>query len=139
MIYFNCDYNEGAHPNILKALEKTNYVQSPGYGTDDFCKGAADTIRALCEAPNASVHFLVGGTQTNFTVISAALRAHQGVLSADSGHINVHETGSIESYGHKVLALPSTDGKIYADQIDEYCTLHYNDDSFEPISIMKGT
>lgn len=133
MIYFNCDYNEGAHDNIMQALVKTNMEQTVGYGCDEHCRHAADMIRKFAKCPDADVHFLVGGTQTNETVITAALRSHQGVLAADTGHINVHETGAIEACGHKVLALPSVDGKITAKQIDDYYKAHISDASFEHI------
>ena len=119
MIYFNNDYSEGCHPNILKKLTATNYEQTPGYGTDSYCDRAAAKIKALCNNENLHVHFLVGGTQTNLTVIAAALRPYQAVISAVSGHINVHETGAIEATGHKVIGLPSDDGKITAAQIEK--------------------
>lgn len=131
MIYFNNDYSEGCHPAILEALAKTNYEQTPGYGEDCYCAAAADKIRALCGREDLAVHFLVGGTQTNLTVIDAALRPHQGALCADSGHINVHETGAVEATGHKVLGLPSPDGKITARQVTETVRAHRADASFE--------
>lgn len=131
MIYFNNDYAEGCHPAVLKRLIDTNLEQTSGYGTDHYCMTAADKIRALCDNPDLSVHFLVGGTQTNLTVIDAALRPHQGVLCAESGHINVHETGAVEATGHKVLALPSNDGKITADQIRNNVLAHRTDEAFE--------
>lgn len=133
MIYFHNDYSEGCHPMVLDALTRTNLEQTPGYGEDAYCVSAADKIRTACNAPEAAVHFLVGGTQTNMTVIAAALRPHQGVLSADSGHIHVHETGAVEATGHKVLALPASDGKISAAQIEEAVLAHRRDDSFEHI------
>ena len=95
MIRFECDYLEGAHPLILKRLGETNLLQTAGYGEDPFCAGAREKIRAACGGADVEVHFLVGGTQTNFTVISAMLRPHQGVLAASTGHINVHETGAV--------------------------------------------
>lgn len=119
MIYLNCDYAEGAHENILAALAAAGGEQNPGYGQDGHCLRAAQAIRTLCKAPGADVHFLVGGTQANMTVIAAALRPHQGVLCAQTGHINGHETGAVEATGHKVLALAHTDGKISASQVDE--------------------
>ena len=131
MIRFECDYTTGAHPKILEALLSTNLEASPGYGEDGHCEHARAMLRELCQAPEAGVHFLVGGTQANTTVISAALRPHQGVLCARTGHINVHETGAIESTGHKVLALPGQDGKITAGQIDRYCQEHYDDVAWE--------
>ena len=133
MIRFQCDYQEGAHPSILKKMEETNYEQTVGYGNDPYCESARKKIRELCNAPEADVHFLVGGTQTNFTVISAILRPYQGALAAVSGHINVHETGAIEATGHKVLALPSEDGKITAAQIREAYEAHWNDADHEHI------
>ena len=119
MIYFNNDYSEGCLPQIMEKLFVTNMEQTPGYGVDSYCVEAADKIKRLCNKADAAVHFLVGGTQTNLTVIAAALRPYQAVISADSGHINVHETGAIEATGHKVIALPSADGKITAAQIEK--------------------
>ncbi len=133
MIRFQCDYGEGAHPSILKRLEETNMEQTAGYGEDPYCESARRKIRELCESPEADVHFLVGGTQTNFTVISAILRPHQGVLAAQSGHINVHETGAVEATGHKVLTLPSTDGTICADQVREIWKEHWEDANHEHV------
>ncbi|MBR5021849.1 MAG: aminotransferase class I/II-fold pyridoxal phosphate-dependent enzyme [Oscillospiraceae bacterium] len=112
MRYFNNDYNEVCHPAILSAFAENASVQMPGYSEDTCCREAAELIRKKCDAPNAAVHFLVGGTQTNLTVIAAALRPHQGVIAAESGHISVHETGAIEATGHKVITLPSKDGKV---------------------------
>lgn len=133
MIRFESDYLEGALPEIMVRLSDTNYEQTPGYGTDAYCAAAREKIKTACEAPCADVHFLVGGTQTNTTVISAALRPHQGVLAAKTGHIEAHETGAIEATGHKVLTLPSEDGKITAEQIRKYVELHRADESFEHI------
>ena len=106
MIYFQCDYAEGCHPKILEALTRTNLEQTPGYSMDDHCNHARQMIREACGQPEADVHFLVGGTQTNTTVIASILRPYQGALCADTGHINCHETGAIEATGHKVLPLP---------------------------------
>lgn len=131
MIRFECDYTTGAHPKILEALVNTNSESCPGYGVDIHCERARVMLRALCQAPEAGVHFLVGGTQANTTVIAAALRPHQGVLCAETGHINVHETGAIEATGHKVLGLASADGKITAEQIDRYCRDHYDNVAWE--------
>lgn len=131
MIRFECDYTEGAHPRIMEALMRTNMEQTKGYGEDEHCEHARELIREKCGSADADVHFLVGGTQTNMTVIAAALRPHQGVICAESGHINVHETGAVEATGHKVLALPSADGKITAVQIKALCEEHFQDDSFE--------
>ena len=133
MIRFNCDYTEGAHPQILQRLIDTNMEQHPGYSEDEYCRRAAEKIRSLCQAPEAAVHFIVGGTQTNLIVIASALRPHQGVVCADTGHINVHETGAIEATGHKVLGLSSVNGKITAEQVAEYCEEHIHNPAFEHI------
>ncbi len=133
MIRFNCDYLEGAHPRILEKMLETNFVQTPGYGEDEYCDRAREIIKEKCGVPDAYVQFLVGGTQTNLTVIASTLRPYQGVLSAQTGHINVHETGAIEATGHKVLALPSEDGKITAAQVQEAYDLHWADESHEHI------
>ena len=131
MIQFQCDYNEGAHPAILKRLGDTNMEQTVGYGEDSYCEEARALIRKACESEEVDVHFLVGGTQTNTTVISHTLRPYQGVLTAVSGHINVHETGAIEATGHKVLAIASEDGKLKATQIEEAMQAHMNEDGPE--------
>ena len=131
MLYFNNDYSEGCHEAILEALVRTNYDQTPGYGEDAFCARAAEKIRALCGSRDCGVHFLVGGTQANFTVIAAALRPYQGVLCAGSGHIHVHETGAVEGTGHKCLALPAREGKITGKQVREAVLAHRRDSSFE--------
>ena len=111
-LYFASDYQEGAHPAILQRLTETNLEKSEGYGTDAFCASAREKIRRACRCPEAEVHFLVGGTQTNATVIDSLLRSYQGVLAAETGHISTHEAGAIEFGGHKVLTLPHQFGKI---------------------------
>ena len=131
MLRFECDYGEGAAPAVLDLMQRTNFDQTPGYGEDAYCAKAAAQIRLLCDAPDADVHFFVGATQANLTVIAAALRPWQGVLCADTGHIHVHETGSIEATGHKVLAIPGKDGKITARQIKDLVLAHRADESFE--------
>ena len=131
MIYFHNDYSEGCHEKVLAALTRTNLEQTPGYGEDHYCAEAADLIRKACDAPDMAVHFLVGGTQANLTVIDAALRPHQAAVSADLGHINSHETGAVEATGHKVMALPSVDGKITAEQVAKMVEEHYASASFE--------
>lgn len=127
MIRFDCDYLEGAHPRILDALVKTNFEQTPGYAVDHYCEEARALIRKECKAENADVHFIVGGTGTNTTVIAASLRPYQGVVCAVSGHINVHESGAIEGTGHKVIGLPSGDGKLEAGVFEEYCRNYWGD------------
>ena len=137
MIYFHNDYSEGCHEKVLEKLIQTNMEQTPGYSTDAYCASAARKIKAACGREDVDVHFLVGGTQANLTVIDAALRPHQGALCAVSGHINVHETGAVEATGHKVLPLPSSDGKITAAQVANAVDAHWNDDSFEHIAQPK--
>ncbi|MEY8403670.1 aminotransferase class I/II-fold pyridoxal phosphate-dependent enzyme [Oscillospiraceae bacterium 44-34] len=131
MIRFECDYTTGAHPRILEALVNTNSEACPGYGVDEHCEHARAMLRDLCQTPDAGVHFLVGGTQANTTVIAAALRPHQGVLCAETGHINVHESGAIEATGHKVLGLSAVEGKITAQQIHDYCQAHHSNPAWE--------
>ena len=120
MTQFGCDYLSGCHPAILDALVATNLEQTAGYGLDPYCEAARARIRAAVGSEAADVHFLVGGTQTNATVIASILRPWQGVIAADSGHIAVHETGAIEAGGHKVLTLPAADGKLDAAQLRDF-------------------
>ena len=132
MIRFESDYLEGALPEVMRALNETNYVQTPGYGEDEYCAAAAAKIREKCAAPGSAVHFLIGGTQVNFTFIAAALRPHQAAIAAASGHIAVHESGSVEATGHKVIALPcGVDGKISAAQVRECVEAHWADSTHE--------
>ena len=131
MIRFECDYATGAHPKVMEHLMETNFEECPGYGVDDHCANAARMLKELCQAPDADVHFLVGGTQTNMTVIAAALRPHQGPISTVMGHINDHETGAVEATGHKILGVPSADGKLTAAQIAEVCQSHLDDPTIE--------
>lgn len=132
MIRFESDYLEGALPEVMRALNETNLVQTPGYGEDEYCAAAAAKIREKCAAPEAAVHFLIGGTQVNFTFIAAALRPHQAAIAAASGHIAVHESGSVEATGHKVIALPcGVDGKISAAQVRECVEAHWADSTHE--------
>ena len=137
MIRFNSDYLEGAHPRILQRLVDTNLEQTPGYGEDAHCDAARAAIRRLCQAPDADVQFLAGGTQTNATVLASVLRPWQGAIAADTGHIAVHESGAVEATGHKVIALPGTDGRITAEQVDACCRLHFTDESHEHM-VMPG-
>ena len=133
MLHFQCDYACGAAENVLRALVETNDEQTVGYGEDPHCANAARLILEKCAAPDAHVHFVVGGTQANLTVIAAALRPFEGVLCAETGHINVHETGAVEATGHKVLGLPQQEGKITAAQVKKAMDAHIADDSFEHI------
>lgn len=132
MIRFDNDYTEGAHVRILQKLVETNEVQTPGYGMDEYCERARTLIQSACET-DGDVHFLVGGTQTNTTIIASILRPHQGAIAATSGHIAVHETGAIESTGHKVLTIPSEDGKLTAQQVKDYYEAHCNDATREHV------
>ena len=131
MLQFQCDYNEGAHLKVMQRLLETNMEQTVGYGEDHYCESARRLIQEACSNPDLQVHFLVGGTQTNTTVIAHLLRPHQGVVAAESGHISVHETGAIEHTGHKVLALPAHEGKITAAQVENLVLEHRADSSFE--------
>ena len=131
MIRFDCDYTQSAHPRILTRLQETAGQQHAGYGEDAVCDRARGYIRTACHAPDADVHFLVGGTQANTTVISAILRPHQGAISADTGHISLHETGAIESTGHKVLTVNGVEGKLNAAQIAKVHRDHWSDSAHE--------
>ena len=136
-LYFASDYMEGAHPNILRRLVETNLEHTTGYGCDEFTLSAKERVRKACACPDAAVHFLVGGTQTNATTIAAILRSYQGVVSVDSGHVTAHEAGAIEYCGHKVLTLPGKTGKLAADQIGAYLEAFHADGKREH-SVMPG-
>lgn len=130
MLSFENDYSRAAHPAILKSL--ANDAEShPGYGTDEVCARAAERIRQACDAPEAAVSFLVGGTQTNQVVIDAITPAWAGVVAVESGHPNVHEAGAIEYSGHKVLTIPQHEGKMDAGELDDFCRTFYADDNHE--------
>lgn len=129
MLNFECDYLEGAHPRILQKLMDTNMEKTSGYGQDHYTKSAEQKILAACDCPDGEVHFLIGGTQTNATVINALLRTYEGVIAADTGHISTHEAGAIEAGGHKVLTIPQLDGKLSATAIENYMEGFLNDAS----------
>lgn len=131
MLYFESDYIEGAHPKILENLVKTNFEKQSGYGNDAYCESARGKIKLACGTPNAEVRFIVGGTQTNQLVIASMLKNYEGVISAQTGHINAHESGAIEYSGHKVLALPHYEGKISSKDLKEYLEIFYGDDSHD--------
>ena len=131
MIYFNCDYMAGAHPDVLAALCDTNLMKTPGYGFDSFTAEARSRLLEACGLKEGAVFFLQGGTQTNKTVIDRLLSRNDGVVCCDSGHINVHESGAIEADGHKVIALPGTDGKIGADALRKYMEDFYADETHD--------
>ena len=121
MLHFDTDYMEGAHPAVMNRLMETNLEQTVGYGNDAYTAEAKRKIKKACGLPEeARVHFLVGGTQTNATVIDALLARHEGVLAAETAHINVHESGAIEASGHKVLVLPHQEGKLKAEDVKHY-------------------
>ena len=124
MYSFRNDYSEGAHPRVLQALIDTNLEQTVGYGLDPYCEKAKDTIRRLCNAPDAAVHFLVGGTQTNLLVIESLLQPYEAVISAHTGHVNVHETGAIEATGHKVCTAYAPDGKLTPELVESVVRAH---------------
>lgn len=125
MLYFACDYQEGAHEQVLLRLAETNYVSQPGYGKDYFCAAATEKIRLACAAPSADVFYIVGGTLTNAVVLSALLKPGEGVFCAQSGHINVHEAGAIENTGHVILQRPSHHGKLCPDDLEEWLDNHH--------------
>ena len=134
---FASDYLEGAHPVILKRLMETNLEKTAGYGFDAYSASAREKIREACRAPEAEVFFLVGGTQTNATVIDALLRSYQGVIAADTGHISTHESGAIEHSGHKVLTLPGQNGKLSAEAVRS-CLDTYRRDENRDHTVMPG-
>lgn len=136
-LYFTSDYLEGAHPKILQRLAETNLEKTAGYSTDEYCESARKKICAACNAPDAEVHFLVGGTQTNAMVIKYLLPAYQGVISADTGHIAGHEAGAIENGGHKILCVPGYDGKLKARDVEKLVKTFKGDDNREHM-VMPG-
>lgn len=136
-LYFASDYMEGAHPAIMQKLVETNLEKTVGYGLDPYTESAKEKIRTACNALNADIFLLVGGTQTNATVIDALLKSYQGVVAAETGHIATHESGAIEFGGHKVLTLPQKDGKIRAAQIEKMVKDFYDDANYEHM-VMPG-
>lgn len=132
MYSFNNDYSEGAHPKILEAMINANLTQNDGYGLDVHCLRAAELIRQEIRRDDADIHFITGGTQTNLITIGTALRPWQAVIATDKGHINVHETGAIEATGHKVLAMPSPDGKLTPALIRQALDRHTDEHMVQP-------
>lgn len=130
-IHFDTDYMRGACPAVMERLVATNLIQTPGYGTDEYTERAKDLIKEACGCPGGEVFFLVGGTQTNALVIDGILKKHQGVVCADTGHINVHEAGAIEATGHKVMSLPGHEGKLEAKELETLFSDYYADDTYE--------
>lgn len=131
MKHFDTDYMEGCHPTVMQRLFETNLMQTPGYGNDEYCKEAKALIKNTLGTEDVDVHFLVGGTQTNSTVIDSLLMRHEGVVAAETAHINVHESGAIESCGHKVLTLPAHQGKVDAAELKAYIDNFYADETYE--------
>ena len=131
MLSFENDYNVGAHPKLLQRLAETNLEPQTGYGLDGFCAAAKEKIRLACQCPEAEIFFLTGGTQTNQVVIDAVLQRYEGVVAAQTAHIALHEAGAIEFSGHKVLELPSHDGKLCASELKAMLERFYGDDSHE--------
>lgn len=135
---FESDYNNGCLPEILRRLSETNDEKASGYGFDPYTERAKERIRKACDMTEAEVHFLVGGTQTNATAIDSLLQGCEGVLSVDTGHINVHESGAVEAFGHKVLVLPGiAGGKMAASQIDDYMRKFLADETY-PHMVQPG-
>lgn len=131
MISFESDYNNGAHPKVLQRIIDTNNTNSKSYGYDDWSENAKRKIKLACNCPEADIYFLPGGTQTNATVIDAILASYEGVIAAETAHINVHESGAIEAYGHKILTLPSHDGKILAEELESFLKVFHADPTCE--------
>lgn len=129
-IHFDSDYMAGAHPEVLEAIVRSNDVQTAGYGADEYCRRAKARIRQACAAPEAEVFFFMGGTQANAVMLEGLLRPTEGVIAAATAHINVHEAGAIEQTGHKVIALPSHDGKLSASDVGDYLRDFYADDTW---------
>lgn len=130
MIYFDSDYMAGAHPEVMQRLVETNSLHTPGYGTDEFTHRARNLILEKCGIPDGEVYFLVGGTQTNAVVIDRLLDKNDGVVATDTSHINVHEAGAIEAWGHKILILPDNEGKLKAGALKKYLEEFYADDTY---------
>ena len=133
MLYFQSDYLEGCAPEILKLLNETNLTQTPGYGADAWCEKARSLILEATGNPEADVHFLVGGTQTNSTVIRAILRNYEAVVSVTSGHITGHEGGAIEASGHKVLTMPGVNGKMTAENLLNFLCHYQSDHAYDQL------
>ena len=135
MVSFESDYNNGAHPSVLQHLLDTNSKQSVSYGFDEWSESARRKIREACQCPDADIYFLVGGTQANATVIDGVLTGYEGVIAVDTGHINVHESGAVEANGHKIIILPSHDGKMSADDLEDFHERFYADPVYEHMVI----
>ena len=138
MLHFDSDYMEGAHPTVMQRLLETNLEQTVGYGEDEYSRRAADLIREACGCPDALVRFLVGGTQTNATVIDGLLHQYEGVMAAETGHINNFEAGAVESSGHKILIVPNHEGKVAAYDVERFLTDFYDNENHQHM-VSPGT
>lgn len=130
-IHLESDYNNGAHPVVLRHLCETNDERTQSYGDDHFSLQAKNLIRQACQQLQAEVWFLAGGTQTNATILDCILQPYEGVLCADTAHINVHEAGAVEFTGHKVIALPSHEGKLSCNDLSLWLRSYFADDTAE--------
>lgn len=134
MISFECDYNNGAHPDVIQALVDTNGEQTQTYGFDCYTQQAVELIKEACDAPDADVFLLAGGTQANATVIDGMLRSYEAVICPETGHINVHEAGAVEAFGHKVIGLPADDGRLDASVLDRFMQVFEGDESRDHVA-----
>ena len=132
---FESDYNNGAHPAVLRRFIETNDYASQSYGFDQWSESAREKIRHACQCPDADIYFLVGGTQTNATVIDGVLTGYEGVIAVDTAHINVHESGAVEANGHKIIILPSHNGKMSAKDLKDFHERFYADPVYEHMVI----
>ena len=131
MLHFDTDYMRGGHPEVMRRLMETNLMQTPGYGADEFTRSAEQRILKACGLEKGRMLFLAGGTQTNATMLDGILARHEGVLAVETAHINVHESGAVEASGHKVLTLPSHEGKMDADDLQDWLDTFYGDETYE--------
>lgn len=131
MLAFENDYSEGAHEKILQRFLETNMEKMSGYGVDPYCESAKEKIRVACGCPEADIRFLIGGTQTNATVIAGMLNSYEGVIAATTGHVSLHEAGAIEYTGHKVMEIPQENGKIQASVLEKFLKTFWNDGNHE--------
>ena len=135
MVTFESDYNNGAHPTVLRSLIDSNDKKSSSYGSDCWSQEAREKIRRACQCNNAEIFFLVGGTQTNATVIDAMLPSYGAVIAVETAHINVHESGAVEANGHKVITLPSHNGKMSAEDLKRYLERFFADPTWEHMAV----
>lgn len=137
MVSLDCDYNNGCHPAILRRLAETNDKKSKTYGYDEWTESAKAKIREACDDPDAQIRFLVGGTQTNATVIDSLLQSYEGVVAVQTAHINSHEAGAIEFTEHKVITIPGHDGKMAPKELEQYMN-EFLDDANSEHSVYPG-